>query len=503
MNRKQRRAAAKLGGARGGYSAATATTVNSATGDLLAAGIRHHNAGRLDEAERHYRQILSVDALHADSLHMLGLVAYQRGRLELAVEMINKALALNDGVTAFHCNLGVVLYDQGKLAASAVSFKRALALEPDCAEAHNNLGNTLRDQGKLTDGVASYKRALALKPDYADAHYNLGVALQNEGKLDDAVVSYERALALKPDYAEAHNNLGTVLKDQGKLAEAVARYQQAIAIKPNFVEAPTNLGNLLREQGKLEEAIVCYQHVLSLDPTNSFATHYIASIKGSHPEFASHAYIATYFDQFANTFDRKLEKLKYESPKILVGLIKDFYTSITDKWDVLDLGCGTGLVGSAIYAYTRQLVGVDLSAKMLAKARERNLYQRLESSDLLSMMKGEPISSYDVIVAADVFVYIGKLDEIMQEGARLLRPGGVFAFSVEAMASLSNDVRNANADDGEYILNPTGRYAHSSIYIQKLAHMHGFIISSLTCNKMRVESGKRVDGHYAIFKRSM
>ena len=187
--------------------------------------------------------------------------------------------------------------------------------------------------------------------------------------------------------------------------------------------------------------------------------------------------------------------------KILVGLIKDFYTSATDKWDVLYLGCGTGLVGSTIYPYARQLVGVDLSTKMLAKAKERNLYQRLESADLLSMMKGELISSYDVIVAADVFVYIGKLDEIMQEGARLLRPGGVFAFSVEAMESLSHGV--SNTDDGEYILNPTGRYAHSSNYIDKLARTHGFTISSLTRNKMRLEAGKPVDGHYAIFKRSM
>src|SRR5262249_20928262 len=135
-----------------------------------------------------------------------------------------------------------------------------------------------------------------------------------QGKLDDAVLSYERALALKPDFAEAHSNLGTALKDQGKLAEAIARYEQAIALKPDFVEALNNLGNLHRERGRLEKAIVCYQQVLALDPTNSFATHYIASIQGGHPESASHAYVATHFDQFANTFDRQLvEKLKYQS----------------------------------------------------------------------------------------------------------------------------------------------------------------------------------------------
>jgi predicted TPR repeat methyltransferase len=377
---------------------------------------------------------------------------------------------------------------------------RALALKPDYPEAHNNLGSALKDRGKLADAVVSYERALALKPDFAEVHNNLGSALEAEGKLAQAAAHYERALALKPDNPKVHNNLGNALKAQGKFEEAIAQYKRAIAIKPGYVEAFNNLGNLLREKGKLHDALVCYQQVLAVDPTNGIATHYVASIRGNYPESASHAYVTTLFDQFADTFDRQLiEKLEYEAPNILVGLIKDLCISTTDKWDVLDLGCGTGLVGAAIYPYAGQLIGVDLSAKMLAKASEKNLYQRLENSNLLSMMKDELNSSYDVIVAADVFIYIGKLDEIIQEGARLLRPGGVFAFSVEAKEALSNGV--STADDREYILNPTGRYAHSSIYIHELARKHGFTISSLTYNKIRFETGKLVDGHYAIFKR--
>ena len=210
----------------------------------------------------------------------------------------------------------------------------------------------------------------------------------------------------------------------------------------------------------------------------------------------------TQFDRFADTFEGTLvSRLKYEAPQILAGLIQDFCASTTDKWDVLDLGCGTGLVASAIHPFTRQLVGVDLSAKMLTKARERNLYQRLEHSDLFSMMKDEPSLSYDVIVAADVFVYIGKLDGIVQEGARLLRRGGVFAFCVEAMESLSV-FGSSTTNDREYVLNTTGRYAHSSTYLHKLARTHGFVISSLACNRIRFEVSKPVDGHYAIFRRA-
>jgi len=234
--------------------------------DLLADGLNHHHAGRLEEAERRYLQILSVDGRHADSFHLLGLIAYRRKRLESAVELINKAIFLNGNIAAFHCNIGVILKDQGRLTEAVASYERAIALQPDYAEAHNNLGNAFNDQGKLNAAVASYERALALKPDYAEAHNNLGTALNDQGKLNAAVASYERAIALQPDYAEAHNNLGNAFKDQGKLNAAVASYERALALKPDYVEAHNNLGNAFKDQGKLTAAVASYERALALQP---------------------------------------------------------------------------------------------------------------------------------------------------------------------------------------------------------------------------------------------
>jgi len=110
-----------------------------------------------------------------------------------------------------------------------------------------------------------------------------------------------------------------------------------------------------------------------------------------------------------------VRELQYSVPENLVSLARQRARNPDNKWDVLDLGCGTGLIGVAIAPYARNLVGVDLSAKMLAKARDRNLYRRLEQQDLLSMMKHEPASSYDLIVAADVFVYLGNLEDIIRD----------------------------------------------------------------------------------------
>ena len=220
----------------------------------------------MDEAERLYRQILSEDDLHADSLHLLGVIAHQRGRQTRAVELINKAIGLNNGVAEFHNNLGNVLRDQGNLPGSVECYERAIGLKPDYPDAHYNLGNLLRDEGKLTEATACYERALALKPDFAEAHSNLGTVLRDRDKLTEAVACYERALALKPDFAHAHNNLGTVLQDQGKLTEAMGCYERALALKPDYADAHYNLGKVLRDQGKLTEATACYERALALKP---------------------------------------------------------------------------------------------------------------------------------------------------------------------------------------------------------------------------------------------
>jgi len=256
MNRKQRRAAAKLD-----------TTRASATVDaLLAAGLDHHRAGRLAEAERHYRQILAADDRHADSLHLLGVIARQLGRHETAVALISQAISLRSDVAVYHNNLGNALRDHGRLEEAMRSFRRALTIGPNLPDAHNNLGNALRDSGKLDEAVASYRHALTLRPDYAEAHNNLGIALAGQGKLEDAVAAYQCALAIKPDSAKTYNNLGNALRDLGRFEEAVASYRRALAIKPDYAEAHNNLGTALAELGKLDDAAASYRRALALKP---------------------------------------------------------------------------------------------------------------------------------------------------------------------------------------------------------------------------------------------
>src|SRR5580658_412380 len=158
---------------------------------LLGNALQYHRAGQLTEAERIYGQILKIDSHHADTLHLLGMVAYQAGRHEEAVEMIRRAIAIHEQGASYHSNLGIVLQAQGKLDEAAACYQRALALRPDLAEIHTNLGNILHAQGKLDEAVACHERALALKPGLPEARYNLGLAQLLSGSFNPGWHNFE------------------------------------------------------------------------------------------------------------------------------------------------------------------------------------------------------------------------------------------------------------------------------------------------------------------------
>lgn len=269
------------------------------------AAILHHKNGRMKEAEVIYRQILAAQPHHADALHMLGLIASQVGRNDVAVDLIRKAISFAPNRTEFHYNLGNALGELGWLDGAVAAYRRILELRPDMAQAHGNLGKVLRQLGHSDEAVAAFRRALELKPDYALARNNLGVALRDKGRLEEAAAEFRRALYFQPGDADTHKNLANVLREQGCLDEAIAEFRRALQLmandagahyglgtalldrgeidqavsefrralqlKPDFAEAHTDLGTGLREQGHLEEAVAEYRRALELKPNYPLA----------------------------------------------------------------------------------------------------------------------------------------------------------------------------------------------------------------------------------------
>jgi tetratricopeptide (TPR) repeat protein len=277
---------------------------NRSADEQFAVALSHHQAGRLAEAEKLYRQVCALDPGHVESLHFLGVLAGQMGRMDASVDLIGRALVLKPDYAEARYNLGNLLamqnrldqaiphYEQvlalkpdfaeahfslgnlyamsNRLDQAAAHFRRVLALKPNFAEAHNCLGTVLSDQGKSSEAIACFERALALKPSFAEAHYNQGRALSKLDRLDDAAKQYERALALKPEFHDAYYNLGVVRKKQDRPDEAAVLYRRALAFKPDFAEAHNGLGAALLLEGNAGEALACCERALGLKP--DFAT---------------------------------------------------------------------------------------------------------------------------------------------------------------------------------------------------------------------------------------
>ena len=187
-------------------------------------------AGRLQDAETHYRSVLMLADDHADAHYQLGGICHRLARLVEAVECYRRSIALQPNSPAMHSDLGVALEAQGRFEEAAQSLRRALTIDPYHAEAHFNLGNTLKELGQLDDAIDCYRRAIELRADFVDALDNLGVALQEKGRLEEAVACYRRALALHPDWPPTLANLGIALGEQGKADEAIAACLRAVQL---------------------------------------------------------------------------------------------------------------------------------------------------------------------------------------------------------------------------------------------------------------------------------
>jgi tetratricopeptide (TPR) repeat protein len=248
-----------------GPVAAVQRTETASASQSIQIALAHHQAGRLQQAEAIYRQILQAQPDHPDALHFLGMIAHAAGKLEIAIELVGGSLNIQPDNFAALGNLGTLLQRLGRLDEALERYLKAVSLAPDFAEGHYNLGVLLKEQNKLEEAVTSYRRALSLKPDYK-THNNLGLALLSLGKPADAVEHYELALMLKPDYAEAHCNLGDALQELGAPDSALLHYHRALLLKPDYVGAHFSLGNVYRAQNELDHAALHYRRALSLKP---------------------------------------------------------------------------------------------------------------------------------------------------------------------------------------------------------------------------------------------
>jgi predicted TPR repeat methyltransferase len=409
--------------------------------------LNHYQNGQYGDAEKLAISITEQFPKHQLSWQILGVIFRQTGRKVEAVNANQKAVELSPQDAEARSNLGAILQELGRLEEAKASYTQAIALKPDYVEAHSNLGTVLQKLGKLGEAEASYRQAIALKPDYAEAYSNLGNSLQELGRLDEAETSYTQAIALKPDYALAHKNLGNMLKALGRVEEAEASYTQAIALKPDYVEVK----------------------------------HMLAALSGETTPTAPLDYVERLFDNYAANFEISLiDSLEYKIPTIIAEMILE--NSESDSLgSIMDLGCGTGLLGVEIKPFCEHLQGIDLSEKMLDEAKKKNIYDELIKGDILAYLSNESLN-FDYFVLTDVFIYMGDLSDVFRLIKSRNKPGGKLAFSTEYY------------DGDGFFLEKSGRYSHSKTYIESLCKKFNYKLSHFETVNLRKEKDVFING---------
>lgn len=404
-----------------------------------------------ETAKEIYRNVLEVAPDHADALHFSGVLAHQQARSKEAVALI----------------------------------ERSLALEPGRADWYSNFGIVLQDRLDLDKAIAAYEHAIALDPGHANAHNNLGVVLRATGRVDEAEAAYRAAIRIDPDHVDAYNNLGVLLNGQGRQREAALCFSKVITLRPRHPQARSLLALAYYTLGDVDKAMEVFEEWLRDEPDDPVAQHMLAACSGRDvPPRASDEYIERTFDSFAASFDAKLEKLLYRAPELVAHMIASTDLDADGRLDVLDAGCGTGLCGPLVASYARRLVGVDLSARMLDRARERNVYDELVQGELTAYLR-QSAGAFDVILSADTLVYFGPLDEVAAAAANALRPDGLLVFTVEEQPGPTGDA--------PYSISPNGRYRHARAYVERVLAGAGFR-AEIVPAELRLEAGEPVAG---------
>ncbi len=264
---------------------------------------------------------------------------------------------------------------------------------------------------------------------------------------------------------------------------------QTVALAPAFTAAWFTLGAIRERLGDRSGAIAAFEKTQRLDPEDYHGARLqLARLGcGDATPAMSKTYVRRLFDQYAVRYDTSLtERLAYRAPTILRDAVETVMRAAQRPMrfpSMLDLGCGTGLGGAAFRPFVERLVGVDLSPAMVAQAATKGQYDRLVTADLKDFLAAEAgnAAKYHFVSAADVFVYVNDLNPILAAIARVLAPGGLFAFTVET-----------HSGDGVKLL-PTLRYAHGEAYLRRALEASGLALAHLAEAAVRSEKGVPVD----------
>lgn len=378
--------------------------------------------------------------------------AYQSGRLADAARLYQEVLRSNPRDFDALYGLGLVCLHAQQFEQAQHLFGETVRLNPSFADGYCIRGIALVRLGRHQEGIACFERALAIRPDSVDALANHATALMEIGEHEKALVGLDRALSLDPRHFVSWHNRANTLVALKRLDEAVECFSRALEIEPNHPLALENLDNALFQLGRLSRCPPGFMRKL--------------------------------FDDFSSHYDdTMLAKLNYRAHLHLRDLADRVIPRPSSPQRILDLGCGTGLVGLAFrdFAAGGPIDGIDLAPKMIEASRARGIYRNLLLGDL-EILLGSPGPQYDLVTAADTMIYIGDLSRCLSGVFRHLDPGGHYLFAVEALSGEGWEQTKEN------------RFRHSAPYLRSAASEAGLEIVAVDDCILRNEHNAPVAG---------
>jgi predicted TPR repeat methyltransferase len=411
---------------------------------------------------------------------------FREARYTDAAEACRRVVASTPGdVDAQHL-LARILIEQWRPAIAVMALEQLLAAHPESADIRATLGRAHRVLGDTGSARAALERALADDPANVRARVELAFLHVEAGDPAEALAELADARERAPEDPDVGIALARARVAAGQIERGREAFAAAVRRDPTVRRALTRLAVLQRNLGHDDHARATLEAALALDPDDPELRHSVAAATGQRlRERASDAYVTQHFDRFADLFDTVLrDHLRYRIPELIAARVASRREDRAGDLDILDAGCGTGLCGPGLRPLARRLVGVDLSPRMLEHAARRGTYDELHHEEITAHLARRS-ASFDVIAAADVFVYFGDLHEVLGLMASALRPEGVVVFSVERL------------DTDDLALRPSGRWAHSVAHLRAAATAAGLTLE-LEETTVRLEDERPVPGYLGV-----
>ena len=446
--------------------------------------------GELNEALPPAVNLVKAHADNIEYLKLLGGVYHGLQQYKQAIAIFKRALNINSSDFQTLANIANSLKETHQYEEAETCYKQSLAIQPNQADVLSNYGLLMQANAKLDEAINLHKKALQLAPEHNIALYNLAYALNEKGENETSLQVYSKVIEVMPYHVRALCDIAHVFGKLKQVEKALPFLQRAMEVAPNDEHVHLNLGITHKMMENLDRAEASFNEVIRINPNNQTAKYYLAIMTRDNTISSSpDNYVQELFDGYAETFDDQLiGQLQYKTPVLIGDMVKK-QTDQTQKYKILDLGCGTGLAGIYLDDLSDHMVGVDLSSKMLKKAEKREIYDELVVSGIEQYLESHDFRP-DIVVSADVFVYIGDLSSIFSFVSQSIQPNGIFVFSTED-----------SPDCESFELRDSGRYAHNEGYIKQLAQEYKFNILENSKMVIRQEANKPIDGQIYLLTR--